>query len=165
MWRRIRQFKDGLFARCRKSDYTWLADFLTDAELAIFRTLPRFDQRHSVDVALELARRGVSLEMVRAGILHDIGKAGCPELTLVRRSLCVICERIAPKQARVERRRGKLGRALFVHQRHAAIGADLLGSLGCTDDRIVWIVRHHDDKTAAAGDEELAMLMEVDDAM
>lgn len=167
MVRRIRQFYKALFARLNKSDYTFLSDYLTKTELEVFMTLPVFDRKHSVDIARHLHHQGAQLELVRAGLLHDIGKARCPELTIVKRSICVLLEALFPKYARnkATSKKGKLGRALYVHQNHPEIGAEVLEILGCTDERIIWLVRHHADKEAAKTDDELAAFMVIDDRM
>ncbi len=167
MLRRIKQVFKALFARLDKSDYTFLADYLTKAELEVFMTLPDFDKKHSLDVAKHLYHQGAELELVRAGLLHDIGKARCPELTIEKRSICVMLEAVAREYARdkAAKKRGRLGRALYVHQNHSEIGAEILEILGCTDDRIIWLVRHHDDKQAAEKDDELAAFIAIDDRM
>lgn len=163
---RLRQFKDAVFARVSENDYTFLADHLTKPEHEMFLELPVYDQRHSLDVAYRLMERGAAINVVRAGLLHDIGKARCPELTIMRRSVCVMLEAAAPRLAakKAERGNGKLGQALFVHRFHSELGARVLSKLEGTEERIVWLVRHHDDRKAAARDEDLKQLIEVDDA-
>lgn len=162
MLRRIRQFTSGLFARVSKDDYTFLSDYVTLAERELFLKMPRYDQTHSIGVGGFLRRRGATLEVVRAGLLHDVGKGETPDLTLVRRSVCVVLERIAPDWAgrKMKDRGSKLGRALYLHLNHAEIGARMLEKVD-TDERIVELVRYHHDKMAMQ-DPDLKMLKEAD---
>lgn len=164
MLRRLRQFIEALFARVGKDDYTFLSDYVTLAERDLFLRMPRYDQRHSLNVGNFLRRRGYSLELVRAGLLHDIGKGEKAELTLVRRSLCVLLERFAPARTKqlVKERKGKLGEALYVHLNHPEIGARLLEERG-TDGHIVELVRYHHDKEKIKQSKELKVLREIDD--
>lgn len=166
MIRRINQFKKGLFASLGKSDYTFLADYLTRSELDIFKALPRFDQRHSIDVATDLYDKDLDMDLVRAGLLHDIGKSGCPELSLLRRSLCVVIEYSSGDWAakKASRQGTRLERALFVHINHAEIGADILEELDCTEKNIIWLVRHHDNNAMVEKNSSLKLLKKADES-
>lgn len=163
MFRRLKQFVEALFARVGKDDYTFLSDYVTLAERDLFLRMPRYDQRHSLNVGGFLRRHGHTLELVRAGLLHDIGKGENAELTLVRRSLCVLLERFAP--AKVEelthKKKGKLGQALYIHLNHPEIGAKLLEGLG-TDNYIVELVRYHHNQKKIKQNQELKILREAD---
>lgn len=163
MFRRLKQFVEALFARVSKDDYTFLSDYVTLAERDLFLRMPRYDQRHSLNVGNFLRRHGHSLELVRAGLLHDIGKGENAELTLIRRSLCVLLEKLAPSKVEklVKWRKGKLGEALYVHLNHPEIGARLLEGLD-TDGHIVKLVRYHHDQKRIQRNEELKILRQVD---
>lgn len=164
MLRRLKQFIEALFARVGKDDYTFLSDYVTLAERDLFMRMPRYDQRHSLNVGNFLRRGGYSLELVRAGLLHDIGKGENSELTLIRRSLCVLLEKFAPAKVKqlVKERKGKLGEALYIHLNHPEIGARLLEELG-TDEHIVKLVHYHHDQKKIRQNKELRILREVDD--
>jgi hypothetical protein len=151
MLKRVRQFIRGMFASLSENDYTFIADYLTKPEFALFKTMSRYDQKHALDVARYLAEDNAGTPLVRAGLLHDIGKAECPELTLVRRSVAVFLEWQAPAEAVVlaEAGRGKLARAMSVHRDHPALGAAKLDSLG-VDAYIVALVRWHQNGEASA---------------
>ncbi len=165
MLKRVRQFIRGLFAHLGEKDYTFITDYLTKEEFDLFATMSRYDRRHAVNVARYLAGRGADRELVRVGLLHDIGKARCPELTLVRRSVCVFLEAYFPDYA--ERKagsgNGKIARALDVHKNHPDHGAALLAKMGA-DERFVALVRSHQNGSAAPEiAAEIDTLREADD--
>jgi hypothetical protein len=165
MLKRARQFIRGMFARLGENDYTFIADYLTKPEFDLFKTMSRYDQKHALDVARYLARDGGGLTLVRAGLLHDIGKAECPELTLIRRSVAVFLEWQAPNEAVVlaNRGRGKLARALNVHRNHPELGADKLESMN-VDAYVIALVRWHQNGEATAeAAEDLALLRAADE--
>jgi hypothetical protein len=142
--KRIKQFIRGLFARVTENDYTFIADYLTKDELELFKTMSRYDRKHALDVGRFLAGHGAGLQLIRAGFLHDIGKARCPELTLIRRSVCVAIEAYKPEDADVLARKGKgkLARAINVHKNHPDLGAKILEDLAA-DPYLISLVRFH----------------------
>lgn len=144
MLKRVKQFVRGLFARLGEKDYTFITDYLTKEEFDLFETMSRYDRRHAVNVARYLAGQGADRELIRVGLLHDIGKARCPELTLVRRSVCVFLEAYFPDygERKAGSGKGKLARALAVHKNHPDLGAALLGRLGA-DERFIALVKSH----------------------
>lgn len=151
MLKRVKQFIRGMFARVTENDYTFIADYLTKPEFVLFKTMSRYDQKHALDVARYLAREGSETPLVRAGLLHDIGKAECPELTLVRRSVAVFLEWQAPREAVVlaDKGQGKLARAMAVHRDHPALGAAKLENMG-VEPYIVALVRCHQNGEGSA---------------
>lgn len=163
--KRIKQFLRGLFARLNKNDYTFIADYLTQKELDLFKSMTRYDRKHAVDVARFLAGRQAGQALIRAGLLHDIGKANCPELTLLRRSVCVIIEKWQPAEADLLARKGKgkLATALDVHQNHAELGAKILEELAA-DPYVVTLVRYHQSgREPAEAEHDIAMLRAADE--
>ena len=165
MLKRVKQFVRGLFAHLGEKDYTFIAAYLTKQELDLFESMSRYDRRHAVNVAKYLAGFSTDRELIRVGILHDIGKARCPDLTLVRRSVCVFLEAYFPAYAekKAGSDEGKLARALAVHKNHPQLGANVLLEMGA-DARLVDLVRLHQNGGAAedlTGDIEV--LREADD--
>lgn len=163
--KRIKQFVRGLFARLTKNDYTFIADYLTPDELELFKSLTRYDRKHAVNVGRYLEAHGAGLPLIRAGLLHDIGKTGCPELTLIRRSICVAIEAYRPTEALVlaKKGKGKLARALDIHQNHPELGARLLEELDA-DPYLVSLVRFHQNgKAPVEAGRDLAVLRDTDE--
>lgn len=163
--KRIKQFVRGLFARLTKNDYTFIADYLTPEELELFKSLSRYDRKHGVNVGRYLAAHGAGLPLIRAGLLHDIGKTRCPELTLIRRSICVAIEAYKPTEAIVlaEKGKGKLARALYIHQNHPELGAKLLEDLD-SDQYLIGLVRFHQEGDGPVeARRDLAVLRDTDE--
>jgi putative nucleotidyltransferase with HDIG domain len=163
--KRVKQFIRGLFARLSKNDYTFIAAYLTKQELDLFESMSRYDRRHAVNVARYLAGKGADRGLIRVGLLHDIGKARCPDLTLTRRSVCVFLEAYFPAYAEKTAGSGdrKLARALAVHKNHPDLGASMLAEMGA-DMRLVSLVRlHQNGGTTADLNGDLDRLREADD--
>lgn len=163
--KRVKQFIRGLFARVTKNDYTFIADYLTPDELELFKLLSRYDQKHGVNVGRYLAAHGAGLPLIRAGLLHDIGKTRCPELTLIRRSVCVAMEAYRPTEADVlaAKGKGKLPRALYIHKNHPELGAKILEDLDA-DPYLVSLVRFHQNGDAPVEvGRDIAVLRDADD--
>lgn len=57
------------------ADWAFVAQVLTAPELVLFRQMPRYDQRHALDVARLLCTRVAADDpMVAMALLHDVGK-------------------------------------------------------------------------------------------
>jgi hypothetical protein len=138
---------------------------LTSDELELFKLLSRYDQKHGLNVSRYLKAHGAALPLIRAGLLHDIGKTKCPELTLIRRSICVAIEAYRPTEADVlaKKGKGKLPRALYIHQNHPELGAKMLEEMDA-DVYLVSLVRFHQNGNAPVEvGRDLAILRDADD--
>jgi putative nucleotidyltransferase with HDIG domain len=107
-------------------------------------------------VHAEALAQGLEPETCQAALLHDIGKASLAgeHVTTVERILNVLPMRMHP-----ERSNRVTGINLARH--HAVIGAERLRALG-VDERVCWLVEHHDDDSAA--DAQLRLLQAIDNA-
>ncbi|KPV49167.1 hypothetical protein SE17_34165 [Kouleothrix aurantiaca] len=107
---RLRQFAAALAARLSAADRALLAQTLAPAELALFMQMPRYDQRHCLDVCLTLRAAGhADPLLLRAALLHDCGKVdddGRP-LPLFYYGLFVVMQRLAPGLYRRAARNGR----------------------------------------------------------
>jgi len=133
-------------------------DWLSRAELSLFEGQPRGDRRHAERVAERLLARGHSDRLLlRAALLHDVGKAG-RGIGLADRVLWVVAGRAAPRlRAALARRGGAFGALAD----HAAVGASRLRAAG-VDPRVVALVAAH----PLPGDEHRARLLaEADDSV
>jgi hypothetical protein len=108
---------------------------------AAFRALPKADQRHALRVYRSFIARGeTDTDLLAAALLHDIGKH--PGVGLTQRT--------------VRRWRNGLTRLCD----HAALGADLAASWGCTPATVAIIRTSHD----ADVHETVRRLQAMDDA-
>lgn len=72
---RFRQLARALFGRIHAEDWALVCRLLTPSELQLFTRMPRFDQRHCLDVCETLMRAGhTEPALLRAALLHDTGK-------------------------------------------------------------------------------------------
>lgn len=72
---RIRQFISALIAFIHLEERVLLVQALSDPQLLLFERMPRFTQRHSLDVYHALVRAGhTNPYLLQAALLHDCGK-------------------------------------------------------------------------------------------
>lgn len=144
-----------------------VAALLTDRQATAFRSLPRYDQAHLCRVVHLLHRWGVDdPDLLMAGLLHDVGKAGPDSRAwLTDRVARVLLHRIAPgllhRLSQLPAPRWRRGLAIMEH--HAAIGAERAARLGCSS-RTCWLIRYHDDASVAQYHPELSVLAAADRA-
>ncbi|MDP8905807.1 MAG: hypothetical protein M3N29_10990 [Chloroflexota bacterium] len=70
-----RQFIRHLFARVTPTERAQLATWLAPAQLALFDSMHRADQRHGLDVVRTLRAAGhAERDVLLAGLLHDCAK-------------------------------------------------------------------------------------------
>jgi HD-like signal output (HDOD) protein len=142
----------------------WWRELLSPEAAQQFSVLSPGDQQHAVSVAGALHRQGAPIELVRAGLLHDVGKA-VPGTTirLIDRVAKVVLERLAPHRlgaiANWTHPRWPL-KGLWALSRHAGHGEALVRRWGY-GERVAWLVGHHED--AVVTDPDLALLVAIDD--
>lgn len=165
MLARLRQGLQALRPAQDPDEQTYLTLLLDPAQRNAFAGLATHDRAHLVRVARAVARaRPDDEDLVRAALLHDIGKAGpVGRVRLVDRVANVLLARIAPRlRGRLARRPAPAWRAGFaaaVH--HAAIGADRCRELGCSP-RVVALVAAHETRPVP-DDPDLRLLAAADD--
>jgi len=134
VWYRLRQFFAALTARLTPAERELVAQTLSPAELALFERMPRYDQRHCLDVCTTLRTGGYDdALLLRAALLHDCGKvddAGRP-IPLIYYGAFVVIGRLVPTlygwAARVGR--GPL-RPFAVHAAHGERSARMAAAAG-----------------------------------
>jgi putative nucleotidyltransferase with HDIG domain len=158
----------GAWVRADHGAQELAARFLPPEAARLHAAMPRYDRRHAVSVARALlARDEDEPALVAAALLHDVGKTagGSGRLRLWHRVAVVLLWAASPRLLAWLGRDGRPGswRAPFyVQLHHAAIGAELAEQAGCSS-RTVELIRRHEDRSAAAGDPQLAVLQAVDD--
>ncbi|HEX7000610.1 MAG TPA: HD domain-containing protein [Trueperaceae bacterium] len=121
-------------------DDEWARLVLEPAEFDLFMALPAAERAHAVKVGRCAQSRGheVPQEVLKAALLHDVGKAGSSSHVVHR----VIAHLLpAPEVPAQPRLRGLAG-TRQAKRHHAAYGA--LKVLEITGDtRVAWLIRHH----------------------
>lgn len=135
---------------------------LPELAAAAFRALPKADQQHALRVYRSFIARGeADTDVLAAALLHDIGKY--PGVGITQRTLRVLLSHWPGLLASLTATRWlprRWRRGLTRLFDHAAIGADLAASWGCTPATVAIIRASHD----ADGHETVRRLQAVDDA-
>lgn len=145
---RLKQGTRALFALARPLDLALAVPHLSAAELALFCSMTRSEQIHSISVLRSIQSDGHDLTpaLAAAALLHDCGKSLYP-MRLWQRSLPVLVRRALPglyrRLAGADPRR-LLTRGFAVVAHHPAWGAELLTKVDSSADT-VWLVAHHAD--------------------
>jgi hypothetical protein len=113
---------------------------------AAFRMLPKADQQHALRVYRSfIARAEADTDLLAAALLHDVGKH--PGVGITQRTARVLLARwpralvwAAANSRLLPRWRSGMARLL----NHAALGADLADSSGCTPATVAIIRASHD---------------------
>ena len=131
---RWRQFAAAVAARLTPAERALVAAVLSRAELPLFERMPRYDQRHCLDVYRLLVGGGYADSLLlRAALLHDCGKvddAGRP-ISLLYYGLFVVTQRVVPALYAWAARdgRGPL-RPFAVHAAHDERSARMAAAAG-----------------------------------
>lgn len=151
---RFRQFLFAMSATMNEVDWHFAGRYLNIEEMALFRCLPGFEQKHCVVVAQKIeelihGRHDVDpRKAIRLGLLHDIGKIDGHLLIFQKSFLTIIRFFIRPlydflADRGADKKSNKIFRKFYIHKHHGAIGAKLLEKMG-EDREIVICARLHD---------------------
>lgn len=137
---RLRQLFAALTARVPEEDRALLRHTLSPAELRLFERMPRYDQRHCLDVFNTLRAGGYDdPALLRAALLHDCGKVddeGRP-IPLLYYGLFVALQRLLPGLYDLAARSGRGPLRMFaVHAAHDQRSARLAAGAGCAPELI-----------------------------
>ena len=148
------------------ADRAILAATLPPGGRALFATMSRNDQRHSLTVYRALASRGCQdPDLLAAALLHDVGKGG-GRVPLWVRPPVVLLHAFAPGLLRSLTRAPASGapvpwwrRPFYYAWHHPDVGADLAARAGLPERAVLFIRTHH------LPDGPAAELHAVDDAL
>ncbi|MFP4344984.1 MAG: HD domain-containing protein [Anaerolineales bacterium] len=160
---RVLQFWQTLWAPWRPVDLPYVEARLTPPLLALFRTLPKSEQHHAVQVGRALEGQGLTdPDLITAALLHDVGKARVRP-RIWERVLVVLGEYFFPQRAELWSRGAPRGlrRGFVIRRQHPAWGAELAAAAGARP-RTLSLIRDHHRSQVDAG--ELAALQAADDA-
>ena len=143
---RVWQFGRSLLPRpLDADDQAILAAHLSPKGRALFATMSRNDQRHSLTVYRALRARGCDdADLLAAALLHDCGKGG-GRVRLWVRPPFVLLRAFAPRLLRwLARDNAAWWRRPFYYAwRHADVGADLAAAAGVSHRTALLIRTHH----------------------
>lgn len=154
---RVRQFWWAITARIREEDRALVARILPPEAQALFWRMTPGDQRHSLAVLRTLLAWGETHPaLLKAALLHDVGKAATP-LTPWERALIVLGEALGAWSGRSGCFRWPILRRwtdrVRRYQAHPEIGAMWAMEAGC-DPLTVALIRRHQDGLGPPGPEE-----------
>lgn len=150
----VRRFFSVTFARgLDASEQRWVAGLLRPGEVDAFWSQPVADQRHGHDCARYVADRTDRRDLVRAGLLHDIGKRHA-RLGPIGRSVATVAAAL-----------GFHGHAGFRrYTRHGPEGALELARAGAEPLVVEFTEAHHGARPASITAEEWDLLEQADRA-
>lgn len=136
-------------------DDAFAAERLSPALFRLYLSMDPRDRQHAGEVAKMLLARHpqASTELVRAALLHDVGKAGRPYRVVERVLVHLLPAGPVPPEPRLK----GLAGALQVKRHHHAYGAELIRAAGGSEAVARLVAGHH----VEGGDAEL--LRQIDD--
>ncbi len=152
---RIRQGFANLGARMHSEDWALVEQQLSKAERELFEQMEPADQHHSVRVLRALLGLGITdQDILKAALLHDVGKSGC-RISLLHRTLAVLWTAavgISPAfQLRSNDNNNSWWLPFYVLANHPRLGASMLVRVG-TKERVWRLVELHQLEPRLVGD-------------
>jgi hypothetical protein len=143
---RLGQVASLLAARRRPPDDRPAAELLPPELFALFQQMPAEDRRHALRVLADLRSRGATApQLLQAGLLHDLGKAGAG-VGLVHRVARVALKRTLPPLWRwLSAAPTGWRRPFWVVAHHPERGAVWVASAGAAPE-VAALVRHHEQR-------------------
>ncbi len=140
-----------------RPDDAFAASWLPRVEYDLYRLMDARDRDHACRVAHALLALAPDADptLVRAALLHDVGKADTPYRAWER---IVVHVYTPASDGSLRAPTRAVSEALRRHREHAARGASMILAVG-GDARVAALVRHHHD---ADGPEGVALLRRVD---
>ncbi|NND85548.1 MAG: hypothetical protein HKN46_10415, partial [Acidimicrobiia bacterium] len=152
-WHLARRFFAVAFASdLRADEQAWVAERLDEADQRLFWLQPIPDRRHAHGVAAWVAdRRPERLDLVRAALLHDVGKRHSALGSFGRTWATLLRWLPLPDSGRFSR-----------YTRHGPIGADELAALGHDGIVEAFARFHHGARPNGVDAEDWRLLAEAD---
>jgi putative nucleotidyltransferase with HDIG domain len=157
----VKQFYWSLTAIISVDDEELIDRYLDIEEKKLLKRLSVYEQKHSVNVAREVLKRGKeegisNKSLIKAALLHDVGK-GLKKLNPIEKSIIVILDNITKGKLK------KLDRVkkVDIYYSHAEKGYELLKTAGKYDERFLYLIRNHHNMDII-NDSELDLLIKCD---
>ncbi len=132
---RVRQGLNNLSARAQPAGWELVNRYLSPVEIDLFRRMEPADQRHSIGVLRSLLAMDVTdTDLLKAGLLHDVGKSRC-RIGIVYRTLAVILTAVfgSLPEFLTWQFRESIFTPFYVIENHPRIGASMLAKAGCRE--------------------------------
>ncbi len=134
----------------------------------LFRVMPRYDQRHALEVLRTLQAHGYDdRDLLAAALLHDAAKSAGPRarVRLWHRVAFVLMQALRPGLLkRIARDQpGSWRQPFYVARHHPELSARLALEAGCSP-RTAELIRHHEGQPDECDDPLLAALRAADEA-
>lgn len=162
MWHRIRQLLHAFTANMTADDTQLIAKYLSLKEQQAFYAMDINSQKHCVLVARTCRQliteqtasttfsesKGKSRQLLRAALLHDIGKVK-GDLSTFERVMVVVINKLFPhlaaRMSADSKNAGTKGlpHALYVHYHHSRLGQEKAAALGVETEVCTLIANHH----------------------
>lgn len=142
MFYRMQQFMKTITASMTENEKRWVKDYLTQREQALFFRLKVYEQKHALCVAKLLGEwTNESREMIRLGLLHDIGKILYP-LNPIEKSLMVILHKVTAGKIK------SLSQIKMVkcYYEHPILGYELLSREGVYEQVFLECIKGHHER-------------------
>lgn len=136
-----------------RPDDAWARERMPANEYALYQALPPAERVHAVMVARcvesRAAARGLEAGvLVRAALLHDVGKLGTDNNVVWR----VLSHLLGPSDAAAEPRLSSLAGTRQAARHHPAYGEALILAAGGDAEVARLVARHHDPRSDAAAE-------------
>jgi hypothetical protein len=152
---KLRRVVRHLTGRVSDAERSVLAAWLTPAQLALFGTMHRADQRHGLDVVADLHAAGHGdPDLLLAGLLHDASKGRT--VGVWHRVAWALGERYGVHIHRIASRLPGFAAALVRIREHPEHSAELSVAAGCSA-RTAELIRHQAAPTDPAAGEALRL--------
>lgn len=142
---RIKQFFWALTAQITQEEQKFIKHYLSPQEIELFDKLKIYEQKHSVNVAKAL-QKDITYdnpkEMIRVGLLHDIGKIKYP-IGPVRKSIMVLLDKFT-KGKIAQYNQLKMVRCYYEHPQ---IGYEMLKERGGYSKEFLEIIQKHHEES------------------
>lgn len=155
---RVEQFINALRAKITAEDKAFYKRYLTLKEVVLFEKLKVYDQKHCIRVA-QLLKQELedNNELIRLGLLHDIGKIQYP-LNPIKKAIIVGLDYFSKGKIK-KYRQFKL---ISAYYEHAQIGYELLKEEGGYSEEFLNSIKNHHTNKVSEPASFLSLLQEAD---